>query len=172
MKKVLLIAAAMFLALAATVGLAPTASAYPELTCNLTVEPQVLNEGETFTATATAAEVESSARAAAEGDDIAWEMTFNGETRTGTGAVFVQKFKAPNVDDTTKLTLTAKSTSTAGTCPHQVTITVLPDGTTVSPPDDGGLPNTGGPRLLILLAGLGLLAAGVVAVRKSRSNNA
>lgn len=165
MKKVLLAAATMFIALFATVGFAPSAFAYPELTCNLTVDPQVVYEGESFTATATAAEVTSPARASATGDDISWVMTFNGDSRTGKGAVFVQTFTAPQVTASTKYPLTATSTSTAGTCTHTVDITVLPLGAVVSPPGgQGGLPNTGGPDIAFLIAGIVLLLGGGVAV--------
>lgn len=162
MKKVLLVAASMLVAFLATVGIAPSASAYPELTCNLTVDPQVVYEGEKFTATATAAETESGTGV------IHWVMTFNGETRTGTGAVFVQTFTAPDVDKTTKFPLTAKSSSSAGTCEHTVDITVLPTGVTVSPPGEGGLPNTGGPHLWIFIAGVALLIGGSGAVVTAR----
>lgn len=169
MKKVLLVAATVLVALLATLGFAPSASAYPELTCNVTVDPQVVFEGEQFTATATAAVIESSERAGAEGDDIHWVMTFNGETRTGTGAVFTQSFTAPSVDERTTFPLTAKSTSAAGTCQHVVDITVLPTGSVVEPPNQGGgLPNTGGPRMIFLIAGVLLLLGGTGAVVTAR----
>jgi len=171
MKKILLMATMLLAALAATVGLAPSASAYPELTCNLTVEPQVVYAGQTLTATGTAVEIEKQLRASAAGDDISWVMTFNGETRTGKGAVFVQKFTAPQVTKSTKLVLTAKSTSAAGSCPHTIAVTVLPGDVVVETPGgQGGLPNTGGPRLILLIAGLALVVAGGVAVKRSRSN--
>lgn len=171
MKKFLLIAATLFAAISASLAMTPSASAYPELTCNLTVEPQVVYEGQTLTATGTAVEIEKALRASALGDNISWVMTFNGETRTGTGAVFVQKFKAPSVTQSTKFLLTAKANSAAGTCPHTISITVLPNGVVVTPPEgQGGLPNTGGPRLLILLAGLALVVGGVVAVKRARSD--
>jgi len=165
MKKALLAAAALFVALFVTVGIAPSASAYPELTCNVTVDSQVVNEGDQFTATAEAAVVES--RVSAEGDDISWVMTFHGATRTGTGAVFQQTFTAPAVDATTKFKLTATADTAAGTCTHSVDITVLPGGTVVEPPS-GGLPNTGGPRLAFLIFGVALVLAGGTAVGVAR----
>lgn len=162
MKKALLVAAALFAALFASVATAPTASAYPETTCNLTVDPQTVTEGESFTATGTAAVTGGT------GDEvISWVMTFNGDTRTGNGAVFVQTFTAPDVDKTTKLKLTAKATTPAGTCQHSVDITVQPTGTIVEPPG-GGLPNTGGPRLAFLVFGAALLLAGATAVGYAR----
>ena len=78
-------------------------------------------------------------------------MTFNGETRTGTGETFTQTFKAPEVTKPTVFKLTSVGTGDAGTCSRSVNITVLPSGTTVVPPDDE-LPNTGGPRLILLIA--------------------
>ncbi|MBO9522568.1 MAG: LPXTG cell wall anchor domain-containing protein [Nocardioidaceae bacterium] len=172
MKKVLLAAATVLVALFATLGVAPAASAYPELTCNLTVDSQVVNEGDTFTATGTAAVVEKNARGAAVGDDIHWVMTFNGETRTGAGAVFTQTFTAPNVTKKTVFPLTAKTSSDAGTCQRTVDITVLPGGAVVEPPGEGpgegGLPNTGGPRLILLIAGILLLLGGSGAVVVAR----
>jgi LPXTG-motif cell wall-anchored protein len=171
MKKVLLIAAALFVALFATLSLAPSASAYPELTCNLTVDAQTVYEGDSFTATASAEEIEKAARAAAAGDDISWVMTFHGETRTGSGAVFSQTFTAPAVDTSTKFKLTATASSSIGTCTHTVDITVLPLGAVVSPPGEGpggGLPNTGGPQFLILVAGVILVLAGGTAAALAR----
>lgn len=165
MKKFLL--AVMMLAgvMGGAMAMAPAASAYPELTCTLSVDPQTVTEGETFTATGTAAEVESSGRTAAD-SAIKWTVTFNGITKTGTGSTFAPTFTAPAVDKKTTFTLTASSTSPAGTCTRSADVTVLPDGTTVTPPD-GGLPNAGGPRLLILIAGLALLGFGFFAVRRA-----
>lgn len=163
MKKVLLASAAALVAVLATLGFAPAASAYPELTCNVTVDSQVVYEGEQFTATGTVEEQ-------SDGADIHWVMTFNGETRTGTGTVFAQTFTAPDVSATAKFALTAKVTSPSGTCQHSVDITVLPTGAVVEPPggSEGGLPNTGGPRLIFLIAGVALLVGGTGAVASAR----
>lgn len=173
MKKLIVTGATALATLFVVLGLAPSASAYPELTCNLTVDVQVLYEGESFTATGNAEEMEVSPRASATGDDIAWTMTFDDDTRTGHGAVFTQKFTTPDVDKTTVIPLVAKATNAAGTCTHTVNITVMPNGTIVTPPKNPHhLPNTGGPRLIILILGLGLVGAGAVAIRQSRRRHA
>ncbi|MCW2783630.1 MAG: hypothetical protein JWP74_147 [Marmoricola sp.] len=167
MKKLVLIWLTALAAAAVTLGVAPAASAYPDLTCNLTVNHQTVVAGKTFTVTGTAADIEKAARAAATGDDISWVMKFNGDTRTGTGTTFVQKFKAPVVSKPTVLPLVARATSTAGTCQHTLNLTILPTGV-VTPPGSGTLPNTGGPRLILLIGGLVLVLAGGGAVWGSR----
>ena len=174
MKKVLLVAVAMVAAMLAMIGTAQTASAYPETTCSVSVSAQTVHEGDNFTVTASATSTTVDQRTAARlaADQFNWQMTFNGEVRTGSGQTFTQTFKAPNVAEVTKLPLTVKSVmaDAKATCERTVFITVLPDGTVVTPPGEpgGNLPNTGGPRLLILLAGLGLVAVGAFAVRQSR----
>lgn len=169
MKKVLVASATVLVALLAALGFAPAANAYPELTCNVSVDSQVVLEGEQFTATATA-EGQDAAGGQVAGEGIHWVMTFHGETRTGNGSVFMQTFTAPNVDKKTTFPLTARSSSTAGSCQRTVDITVLPSGTVVSPPSpgEGGLPNTGGPRLIFLIAGVLLLLGGSGAVVVAR----
>jgi uncharacterized surface anchored protein len=97
-------------------------------------------------------------------------MTFNGETRTGTGETFTQTFVAPDVTKPTTFKLTSVGTGDAGTCSRSVNITVLPNGTTL-PPKGPHLPNTGGPRLILLIAGLGFVIAGAVAIRMSRKEH-
>jgi hypothetical protein len=166
MKKLIVIGATALTTLLMLFGFAPAASAYPEGVCDLEVSAQVVNSGETITATCHYSVVDTSARKQA-GDDIHWVMTFNGETRTGTGETFTANFKAPDVDAPTVFKLTSTGTGPAGTCSRSVNITVLPNGT-VSPPGHPHMPNTGGPRLILLIAGLGLLFAGGVSIWLSR----
>ena len=165
-KKVLSLAVAALVGLFALVGLAPAAEAYPEGACNLEVSAQVVNSGESITATCTYSVVEDNARKSAL-SDTTWVMTFNGETRTGTGETFTQTFVAPEVTEPTTFPLKSTGTGDAGTCSRTVNITVLPTGTTVLPPGDD-LPNTGGPNLWILLAGFGLVIAGIAVTLRSR----
>jgi LPXTG-motif cell wall-anchored protein len=166
-KKVLSLAVAALVGLFALVGLAPAAQAYPEGLCDLEVSAQVVNSGESITATCTYSVVETDARKSAL-SDTTWVMTFNGETRNGTGETFTQTFEAPVVSEPTTFKLTSVGTGDAGTCSRSVNITVLPNGSAVTPPGDGDLPNTGGPNLWILLAGFGLVGTGIAVTLRSR----
>ena len=167
MKKLIVIGATVLSTLFMVFGLAPAASAYPEGVCDLQVSAQVVNGGDTVTGTCHYSVVDTAARRHA-GEDIHWVMTFNGQTRTGTGETFTATFKTPEVDSPTTFKLTSTGTGPAGTCSRSVNITVLPNGT-VSPPGGGPhLPETGGPRLILLLAGFALVIVGAVAIRVSR----
>ena len=173
MKKVLLIAVAMIGALLAVVGTSSPASAYPELNCNVEVDAQTVQSGASFVASGQTQQFFTddgqgrSARSAA--DDVTWEITFRGDVRTPSGETFSEKFKAPTVTKVSRFRLTAKAImpNATATCEHAVDITVVPAGTEVEPPGEE-LPNTGGPRLELLFVGLGLLAIGAYAVRRSR----
>ncbi len=166
MKKLLMIGLTALVTLFVAIGVAPAASAYPELSCNVEVDAQVVDSGGTFTATGTAQQSSTDGSSSA----ADWEMTFDGDVRTGKAVKFTQKFKAPDVTKTTKVPLTATATLSDGqtTCSKTVDITVVA-GVAVSGPG-GGLPNTGGPRLALLFAGLGLLLAGGFAIRQSRKD--
>lgn len=166
MKKLIVIGATALTTLFVVLGFAPSAFAYPEGVCNLEVSAQVVNSGESITATCSYQLVETNPRASTAADTT-WVMTFNGETRTGKGATFTQTFKAPEVTKPTTFKLTSVGTGDAGTCSRSVNITVLPNGT-VSPPKGPHLPNTGGPRLILLIAGFALVIAGAFAIRQSR----
>ena len=171
MKKLVAIGVSALAAMFVAAVLAPSAYAYPELTCNLTVDHQVVTAGSTFTATGTAAEVEKAARAAAAGDNVTWLMTWGEQTRTGAGAVFEQTFTAPDVTSQTVIRMVAKATSAAGNCQHALNVTVVPSGAQVSPAGDEVIPNAGGPRLILLIAGVGLVVAGGFAVRQARKGS-
>lgn len=173
MKKLIVIGLTALATMFVAIGVAPSASAYPELSCNVEVDAQVVDSGDSFTATATSQQVvtdDGLGRSAA--DAVDWEMTFNGEVRTGTAVTFTQTFTAPEVTTTTKIPLTAKATmpDATTTCEKTVDITVVPGGIDIEPPEEE-LPNTGGPRLALLFAGLGLVIAGGVAIRQSRKGH-
>ena len=161
------------LALLAVVGFAPSASAYPDVTIDLTAKPQVLYGGETFTATGSA------------NVDCGWNLEWNGVTRTGSstsGAPFSTVYTAPEVTKVTKIPLhgtcsyldptarsAQRSAATPATWTRTIIITVLPRGQAAPPTDNStDLPNTGGPNIAYLLAGLGLLALGATAVTVAR----
>jgi uncharacterized surface anchored protein len=169
MKKLIVIGATALATLFVVLGVAPSAQAYPEGSCNLEVSAQTVNSGETITATATYTVVDNAARVSAL-SDTEWVMTFNGDTRTGTGETFTQSFEAPEVTEPTTFPLKATGTGDAGTCTRTVNVTVLPNGQTV-PPKGPHMPNTGGPRLILLIVGLGLVAAGAIAIRQSRKSH-
>ncbi|MCW2858068.1 MAG: hypothetical protein JWR52_3683 [Marmoricola sp.] len=158
----------------AAIGFAPSAQAYPEVLINLSVNKQVLYSGQTFTATATANVV------------CDWTLEWNGDSRNRTGHNdFVTTYTAPDVTKVTPIPLHGTCGYTlpdgatpvtgrvaAGAAPHvtwrrTIIVTVLPSAT-VSPPTQGGLPNTGGPDLWILLGGLGLVAGGSLVIARSK----
>lgn len=167
MKSLYSAAAAALLAVMAVLGFAATASAYPEVSINLTVDKQVIHSGESFTATGTSSV------------DCAWTLEWNGATRTKTAKKIVTSFTGPKVTKSTKIALhgtcvydtgsTTAQRAAGTTWERTIVITVLPTDV-VSPPVDngGGLPNTGGPSRLILFGGLGLLLAGATAVTVAR----
>jgi LPXTG-motif cell wall-anchored protein len=181
MKKLISLCGAALVALLAVAGLAPAAHAYPDVNIDLTVNRQVLYGGETFTATGTS--------------DVtcAWHLTWNGVVRTGTGsngAPFQTTYTAPAVTKITKIPLhgtctytqptarkaakAARTAAASATWQRTIMITVLPRGSAVSPPENSGdLPNTGGPKFIVLLGGVALLlaGAGAVVVARRRAEN-
>jgi LPXTG-motif cell wall-anchored protein len=164
MKKLAAIGIAAIVATLVSFGLAPSASAYPELTCNLTVDHQVIHSGESFTATGTAAGVDENNEPIAD-SDIHWTFKWNGVTKHRTGAVASATFTAPETTTTRKITLTGRTTSPSGSCERHLVMTVL--GTSVAGPTDD-LPNTGGPAFKLLLGGLVLLLVGGGTVAATR----
>ena len=175
-KKVLSLVVAALLGLLAIIGLAPAAQAYPEVIIDLTAQPTVLYGGETFTATATANVV------------CDWTLEWNGDSRDKNASNnFTTVYTAPEVTKITKIPLhgtcvyelpegatpvTGRTAAKAAAGPlvtwkRTIMITVLPRGSAVNPPGED-LPNTGGPNLWILLAGLGLVGAGTAVTLRSR----
>jgi LPXTG-motif cell wall-anchored protein len=169
MKKLIVIGVTALAAAFVTLGFAPSAEAYPETTCNVTVDSQVVHSGDTFEATGSSQQFTTPRASAAA--PVSWTITFNDHVRHATGTSFSEKFKAPVVDVETILPLTATALMPDGTttCTHTVNIKIIPDDISVSPP--GHLPNTGGPRLILLIAGLGLVLAGGFAIRQSRKDH-
>jgi hypothetical protein len=167
MKKIAVLCIAALGAALMVVGTAPSASAYPEVTCNVTVSRQALNPGESFTVTGKI-QVTDSGRSTADG--VAWTFDWNGVTKHRTGDLVHASFTAPEVDSTRKITLTAKAETSQGPCVHHFDITVL--GPAVAGPGPGGvLPGTGGPALWLLVAALVLLLGGGGAVIASRKRS-
>lgn len=162
---------AAFVAVLAILGAPSPAQAYPEISISLSVNRDVLYGGENFTATA-------------QGNVTCdWDVEWNGSVRNAheaPNAAFNTTFTAPEVKKVTKIPLhgtcvydaaeqpTAARTSAAWQ--RTIVITVLPRNSAVSPPVGSGsdLPSTGGPSLLFLFGGLGLLLAGATAVTVAR----
>jgi LPXTG-motif cell wall-anchored protein len=166
------VALAALVAVLAMLGFSAPAQAYPDARVELTVNRSVLYSGQDFT-------VRASASASCD-----WSLEWAGDVRTGTsssGRDFTATYTAAQVTKVTKIPLhgtcvysSSASTSaasgarTAATWQRTVVITVLPKSTAVSPPGCADLPNTGGPNLLFLVGGLGLLLAGATAVSVAR----
>ena len=172
MKKLIAIGATGLIALVMLVGLAPAASAYPETTCNTTVDAQtVVSEGKVHVhGTVDVVVTDDGLGRKAAGDTVHWIATFNGETHTADENVFDTTFDVPAVTKTTTFVLHVEAImpDEKTTCQRSLNITVKPSGT-VSPPDNHPhLPDTGGPRALLLIAGLGLVVVGAVSIRMSR----
>lgn len=175
MKKFASLCGAALIALIAAVGLAPAAHAYPDVSIDLSVDRSVLYGGESFTATGSS--------------DVtcAWRLSWNGVVKTGAGtdgSPYVTSYQAPAVTKITKIPLHGTCTYTVPTARHTaaraaaasavwtrtIEITVLPVGSAVSPPSNGGadLPNTGGPSWVPLVLGLVFLATGAASVFVAR----
>lgn len=178
MKKLASLGAACSLGLIAMLGLAPAAQAYPEVVIDLEVNHNVRYGGEKFTATASA------------NVDCDWTLEWNGDSRDkGQAKNFTTTYTAPQVAKVTKIPLhgtcdyllpdgATPVTGRAAAGPmttwnRTIVITVLPRGSAVSSPGDGELPNTGGPNLWLVVAGLGLVAGGsAVVIRTKRAPEA
>lgn len=172
MKKLAALCIAALGATLLVLGTSPSASAYPELTCDVTVDRQVVHPGETFTATGKAAAFDENGMFV-DPSSIHWTFRWNGVTKKRTGAVVHASFTAPQVTHARTIRLTARAETAQGPCVHHIDITV--QAASVAGPTSGGggsggvLPNTGGPVFWILVAALALVLAGggtVVATRK------
>jgi LPXTG-motif cell wall-anchored protein len=166
-KKVVVLCLAALGAALLMVGTAPAASAYPEQTCDVTVDRQVLDPGDSFTVTGKAAGVDASNQTLPS-SAFSWAFSWNGVTKHRTGAVASATFTAPHVTTTRKIRLTARSTSPLGECVRHLDITVV--AASVAGPTGGGglLPSTGGPAFWLLVAAVALLLVGGGTVIRTR----
>ena len=168
MKKLAVLCIAALGAALLVFGTAPAASAYPELTCNVDVSPQVLKPGHKFTVTANAAGVDSTNHAVNPAS-VQWTFAWNGVTKVRSGSPASVKFTAPQVTKTKVIELTVRSTSAAGDCVRHFDVSVIAAAAAGLPnTGDDGLPNTGGPTFWLLVAGLVLLLGGGGAVVSAR----
>lgn len=169
MKKLIVIGVTTLAALFVALGFAPSANAYPQTSCKVTINAQKVFGGTKLEVTAEAMKVitdDGLGRAAA--TTTTWTAEFNGVTKNVEADTLDVTFDVPEVDAKTVLTLNVQAVvpDVTEACDQSLNITVLPGGTEVSPP--GTLPNTGGPRLSLLFGGLGLVGAGALAIRQSR----
>jgi len=168
MKKLAILCAAALGAALLVLGTSPSASAYPDLTCNVTVDRQVVHPGQTVTATGVITGADTNR-------PVTWSFRWNGVTKDRTGAAARASFKAPKVERSRVIRLAADGTASLNgvprTCVHHLDVKVV--AVEVSAPSGGsGLPSTGGPAFWILVTALALLVAGggtVVASRRRRS---
>jgi LPXTG-motif cell wall-anchored protein len=167
MKKLALLCIAALGSALLVLGTTSSVSAYPEVTCNVTVDRQVLDPGDSFTATGTATAIDDQGNVV-DPSNIHWTFRWNGTTKLRTGSPVHATFTAPQVTHTRTIRLTVRAETPQGPCVHHFDITV--QAASVAGPGGGGghLPNTGGPAFWILVAALLLLAGGgtVLATRK------
>ncbi|RNL62200.1 LPXTG cell wall anchor domain-containing protein [Nocardioides marmoriginsengisoli] len=167
------------------IGLLVPAPAQAAEKLRLTVDRHVLYGGQQLVVTARSSV------------DCGFAVTWDGDSRGGTGRVLVAAFTAPTVTRITRIKVhaacflgtgpkakpaAAPARGSAGprqrltvTVPtslrRTVVVTVLPRGSAVSPPDTGGgtvLPSTGGPDRLLILLGLGSALVGAGLVATCR----
>jgi LPXTG-motif cell wall-anchored protein len=168
MKKLALLCIAALGSALLVLGTAPSASAYPEVTCDVSVDRQVVNPGDNFTATGRAVALDDQG-GLLDGSNVHWTFRWNGVTKLRTGALVHATFTAPEVTHTRTIRLTARAESPQGECVHHIDITVGSVDVSAPGGGGGGLPSTGGPAFWILVAALALLLVGggtVVVTRK------
>jgi LPXTG-motif cell wall-anchored protein len=165
MKKLAVLCIAALGAALLVFGTSSPASAYPEQTCTVDVDHQVVKPGQQFTATGTFTGVDAKNHAI-DPATVHWAFTWNHVTKTRTGSPVTATFTAPKVNKTRDILLTGRATSALGDCVRTLNITVI--GPKASAPTGNGLPNTGGPAFWLLVAGLVLLVGGGGAVVSAR----
>lgn len=188
MKKLAILGAVAMSALLVTLGVVPSAQAYPEFQMTADVQPRVVIGGNTITSSSSA------------GFECQWTHEFNGKKKKGKGQAFSATFTTPVVEEVTVMpvdfTCRYRASSVGGAsgdkqvATRTVNVKVLPQGAdaaapgaegsggALAPGSEGGnagvgsdLPNTGGPNVIFLVLGLLLLLAGIVAVRFARTRD-
>ena len=173
MKKFAATLAAALVALVSLAGLAPSAQAYPQPFLTLDASQTTVVSGHSF---------QLIAHATVKCDVLT--INWNGQTFHRSGSSFSQKFTAPFVTTTTiiQATATCSFSSAAGTAGNSIVATQLMTNTahkdvTVVPVKSkgsghgsggGNLPNTGGPSIGWLIAGILALLAGAAAMFAGR----
>lgn len=170
MKKYAATLAAALLVLLGLTALAPSAQAYPTPILTLTLDLHTVVSGHTFDAVA---------NASVKCDSLT--VNWAGQSATAPGSTLRHTFKAPIVQVPTVITAVAvcRYTSTTGASGHAIVaapqtltakanVTVLPLGSAAG----GHLPNTGGPSINWLIAGIAAMLAGAAAMFAGRRRQA
>lgn len=135
------------------------AQAYPFTTCGVTVTPSSLHvtSGQRLTLTGTSSV------------STKWTVTFNGVVHYYTGTTFTATYRAPTVTRRTVIGLTITCTNSSGSLTLRYRIVIDPFATGAG----GHLPNTGGPSIWWLIAGLmAALSGAFLALRNRRAPQA
>ena len=169
MKKLAVLCIAALGAALLVLGTAPSASAYPEVTCEVTVSHQVVKPGQKFTVTGKTPIAVDAKNQPIPDSQIHWTFNWNGVTKARDGREASVMFTAPKVKKTKTIPLTVRNTNPVTECVRHFDITVI--GPKSKGPTDHGLPNTGGPTFWLLVAGLVLLLGGGGAVAAGRRRN-
>ncbi|GAC1382979.1 MAG: hypothetical protein NVSMB48_15020 [Marmoricola sp.] len=170
MKKYAATLAAALMVLLGLTALAPSAEAYPTPVLTLKLSVQSVISGHTFNAVA---------KASVNCDTLT--VSWSGQSATAPGSTLTHTFRAPIVTVPTVITAVAvcRYSSTTGTAGAAIAateqsltakanITVLP----LTSAGSGHLPNTGGPSIGWLIAGIAALLAGAVAMFAGRRRSA
>lgn len=171
MKKFAATLAAALMVLLGLAALAPSAQAYPTPILTLKLSVQRVVSGHTFNAVATAS-------VTCDTLTVSWD----GQSATAPGSRVKHTFRAPIVTVPTVITAVAvchysSTTGTGGaaisvteqTLTARANVTVLPLSNSAG---NGHLPNTGGPSIGWLIAGIAALLAGAGAMLAGRRRSA
>jgi LPXTG-motif cell wall-anchored protein len=139
---------------------ADSASAYPDQSCQILVNKQVVHPGDALRVTGLFS------TSTDDGLEVHWRVTFNGEVVRMVGHTFRHTFRIPAVQKRTVLTLRAVATNGVVTCDPSADIVILPLGVSSTP--DSSLPDTGAPSLFLASLGALCLAMGAIALRAGR----
>ena len=162
LKTVRLAALALVAALAMVVApsLTPAAhAAYPEMSCTVSVTPQTVKSGGTFTVSGDSPSASS------------WSVKYDGKTDVYTGTSFSHQYQAPKTTKNKTLGVVAKCIGTQGDQTQSFDLKVLGSNQSATGGSDGELANTGGFSVWWLVAGGGALVIGsglIVASRRRR----
>lgn len=153
------VVAALLVAALATLGLvatAPTAQAYPEDSCVVSVTPQRVAPGGTVTV---------------EGQAVGsrtWTITWGDQVEKAEGASFRVSLTAPDQPGETTLRVQSSATADLAGCDQRFGVSVVDQQAQGGPTEGGLLPNTGGFKLAVLLLAVALVAAGAYLVHRHR----